>query len=291
MTTAFDLQSNLIVLEATIEGEPKRFLIDTGASASVVGSDTARDLGLEERRRFLGRGAGGDVALGMTRVHSIVVGDSEVRDLTCMIMDLEGIEERIGGRVDGILGYDFLSRFVVTIDYPARAITLVPAGDHTSASEMGFAIDGSVFRHEGFGLRVERPGTEWDFVTETPLPDIPVVLRHPGGGLLSIQLQTLHGLTLESAWPSIEASLPLQVQEFEKLSERRDGPDGLRGIVVDYRGVEDGRAQRYRMYSSMTDGMLLLLIAQSDPDEFPSFEPSFEAIAGSVELEPRGARL
>jgi hypothetical protein len=224
MTVAFDLQANLIVLEATIEGEPKRFLIDTGASASVVGNDTARDLGLEERRRFLGRGAGGDVALGMARVHSIAVGDSEVRNLTCMIMDLDGIEERIGGRVDGILGYDFLSRFVVTIDYPARAITLVPAGDHTSAPEMGFAIDGSVFRHEGFGLRVERPGTDWDFVTETPLPDIPVVLRHRGGGLLSIQLQTLHGLMLESAWPSIEASLPLQVQEFEKLSRGRRRP-------------------------------------------------------------------
>lgn len=127
MTAAFDLHANLIVVDTIIEGVQKRFVLDTGAAATVVDSEAALELGLEEQHRLVGRGAGGDVEMGMVEVRSIRVGDSEVRDLTCLVMDLGGLRERIVDPIDGILGYDFLSRFVLTIDYGQRALTLKTA--------------------------------------------------------------------------------------------------------------------------------------------------------------------
>ena len=62
----------------------------------------------------------------MVRVSSLAVGDVTVPDLTVAAIDLSGINEKIGTEVAGILGYDFLSRFRVTIDYREKTLTLMP---------------------------------------------------------------------------------------------------------------------------------------------------------------------
>lgn len=128
MTSAFDLHANLIVVDVILEGVTRPFVVDTGASATVVGDELAAELGLPERERVIGRGAGGDVPMRLVGVRSLAVGGMEAHDLNCLVMDLAGLRERIGHRIDGILGYDFLSRFRVIIDYAARVITLVPTG-------------------------------------------------------------------------------------------------------------------------------------------------------------------
>src|SRR5262249_22653229 len=87
-TVDFDLQANLIVVGARVAGAARRFVLDTGASGTVVGRDTARELGLDEVQKRVGHGAGGDVEMALVKVDSLHVGRMAVTDLTCMAIDI-----------------------------------------------------------------------------------------------------------------------------------------------------------------------------------------------------------
>jgi aspartyl protease family protein len=99
-----------------------RFLVDTGASVSVVSPEIARELGI---------GAGGDAAAVELRtisgrtsgtlvvISSVRVGDSEADDVRAVV-------HAVGPGMDGILGNSFLGRFTVTIDPERRELRLRP---------------------------------------------------------------------------------------------------------------------------------------------------------------------
>ena len=135
-TIDFRLQSNLIVIDVVLDGETKPFILDTGASNTVIdkrAADQSAVEGVEQVVGCGGVGAGGDVEAVMATVKSLAVGDATVSDLRVAGIDLDGINEKIGARVAGILGYDFLSRFRVTIDYRAKRLTLDPYSQRAAA--------------------------------------------------------------------------------------------------------------------------------------------------------------
>lgn len=114
----------LLVTARVNEGGRYAFVLDTGASMSVVSADLARVLGIRCGRTKEGMGAGGKVEVAVGRVASLSVGEARVRNLEVAIMDLGALGEALGARFDGILGYNFLRPFIVTIDYPRRTLTL-----------------------------------------------------------------------------------------------------------------------------------------------------------------------
>ncbi len=134
-TIDFRLQSNLIVIDVVVDGETKPFILDTGASNTVIdkrAADPSAVEGVEQAVGLADCGAGNMEAV-MSTVKSLAVGDATVSDLRVAGIDLDGINEKIGARVAGILGYDFLSRFRVTIDYRAKRLTLVPYSQRAAA--------------------------------------------------------------------------------------------------------------------------------------------------------------
>ena len=134
-TIDFRLQSNLIVIDVVVDGETKPFILDTGASNTVIdkrAADPSAVEGVEQAVGLADCGAGNMEAV-MSTVKSLAVGNAAVSDLRVAGIDLDGINEKIGARVAGILGYDFLSRFRVTIDYRAKRLTLVPYSQRAAA--------------------------------------------------------------------------------------------------------------------------------------------------------------
>ncbi len=134
-TIEFRLQSNLIVIDVVVDGETKPFILDTGASNTVIDKRAADPRAVEGVEQAVGLadcGAGNMEAV-MSTVKSLAVGNATVSDLRVAGIDLDGINEKIGARVAGILGYDFLSRFTVTIDYRAKRLTLVPYSQRAAA--------------------------------------------------------------------------------------------------------------------------------------------------------------
>ena len=121
-----ELTSNHIYLQVWVnDAGPLWFLLDTGAGGSCIDNAQARALGLALQGKMEGRGAGEgstDVALiaGVTfRLPGVEVADQTVAAIT-----LEPLAPFEGRPMHGILGYDFISRFVVEIDYAAGQLHL-----------------------------------------------------------------------------------------------------------------------------------------------------------------------
>jgi hypothetical protein len=121
----FELNSNHIYLQARVNGsEPLWFLFDTGAASTVVNTARAKALGLEMTGHFEARGAGeGTLEGAIVKNVTIALPGVEVAGQNVFTIPLAGLEPFEGRAMDGILGYDFTSRFVVEIDYAAKRIS------------------------------------------------------------------------------------------------------------------------------------------------------------------------
>ena len=90
---------------------------------SVIDADYAEQLGLKAQGGIRGHGFGEQFALSFVEVSGYRVG--EVSFASQKIYVSQGLTARsYEPEVAGILGYDFLSRFVVEIDYAAQSIRL-----------------------------------------------------------------------------------------------------------------------------------------------------------------------
>jgi len=125
----FELTSNHIYLQVRVNNsEPLWFILDTGASLSVIDVERAKALGLELAGKLEGRGAGErSVDVAFVKGASFSLPGVELFDQTIAALSLDSLEPYEGRAIDGILGYDFISRFVVEIDYAKKIINLYDA--------------------------------------------------------------------------------------------------------------------------------------------------------------------
>lgn len=121
-----ELNTVHIFLQARVNGsDPLWFILDTGAALSVLNTATAADLGLKMAGKIEGRGAGeGSVEVNLVPDVSFDLPGVKLTGQTVATVPLSKIEERVGRPIDGILGYDFISRFVTEIDYENLKLSL-----------------------------------------------------------------------------------------------------------------------------------------------------------------------
>ena len=120
----FDLGSPkpLILLSATVNGRgPYRFAVDTGAGSTIISRELARQLGLSQGAHIPIQGAGGPATGFLTQLSSLEFGNVSLRDLTVVAADVfASLRNPVGGELDGIIGYNVMRQFCVTIDYPMK---------------------------------------------------------------------------------------------------------------------------------------------------------------------------
>jgi len=96
----------LFYVNATIDGNPIRFLVDTGANVTVLTRSDAERLGLSDGQPDMGRAtlrtAGGPTSMQWTRIPVLSVADRPVENVNAAIID-RGIEV-------SLLGQNVLSR-------------------------------------------------------------------------------------------------------------------------------------------------------------------------------------
>ncbi|MBA3342358.1 MAG: clan AA aspartic protease [Gemmatimonadaceae bacterium] len=120
------------MVPVAINGRQRLFWLDTGSSMSIVASDVAAELGVEpliadtlEIATATGRVAARPAVIARIGMGGIVISNS-----TAMIVDSRSMEVRHGAdssnavKIDGIIGYDVISRMNVGIDYVNRRVTL-----------------------------------------------------------------------------------------------------------------------------------------------------------------------
>ncbi len=117
----------VVLVPVLVNGRgPFQFALDTGAGQTVVSSALAKELALDQGEKKEALGAGGKVSVSLSRVNSIAVESARLEDLPVIITDLSLLRMAVGGKLDGILGYNYLKNFKVTIDYPKGKLFLEP---------------------------------------------------------------------------------------------------------------------------------------------------------------------
>jgi Aspartyl protease len=96
-------------------------LLDTGASRTMISSRIAKILRLESIGSGTGYGIGGVVTVSAARVESVKLGEVERQNLLVMIHDFSP-----DASYEGLLGFDFLSHFHMSLDLQKALLVLTP---------------------------------------------------------------------------------------------------------------------------------------------------------------------
>jgi predicted aspartyl protease len=127
-------QSRLTVATFVNGQGPFRFLIDTGADRSVIGTALARQLGLAISGAAHVHHVAGDSVVSTVEIDSLRAGTNEVRGIHAPALP----EEYLGAQ--GIMGIDALREQRISMDFDRRTITIQ---DPQRADRAAF-IDGEV---------------------------------------------------------------------------------------------------------------------------------------------------
>jgi hypothetical protein len=184
----FTYPSKTVLVKVSINGAPPAdFIFDTGASLTAIDKDYAYAIGLRpEGETEVGGIAGADEAR-FARVQSIALagekgGTVRQSDFRVALLDLaEGGRVVLWKRTMGILGADFLGRFVVELDYDALAVTF----------------------HDPARFRAEDAGAPIPFELNEGCPLVDLTLDHGCSGKFLVDVGnsfhfTVHGSTVRS---------------------------------------------------------------------------------------------
>jgi hypothetical protein len=143
-TFAFGWNKGMIFVPIRLNGSPPlSFVLDTGSTRTIVDRTLAKSLGLKTSGSSSIQGAGaGHIPIEFIHDVSVTLPGIESAGYELSTADLQPLEASLGVRVDGILGYELFSRFVVTVDYEAKTMTLGQPGTlHASNTAQAIPIE------------------------------------------------------------------------------------------------------------------------------------------------------
>jgi len=156
-----------IFLPVIVDCDKSLWVLDSGASASVIDRDYAESLGLELSDEIKGQGAGNTVDVAFATLPPFSVQGIEFEEQQVAVIEFVDLFRRISDlEVVGILGYDFLSRFVTRVDYANNMLTF---------------YDPETFEYEGDGTVLDAPLKENLFTVAATVDDV-----HTGRWMLDL---------------------------------------------------------------------------------------------------------
>ena len=112
-----------VIVDARVNGAgPFKFIVDTGASRSLVADDLATDLSAPIVAKSEVVGSAGSDMRFVVRLGSVAVDSARVDALLAAVVPAVRLSQ-LGTGVRGLLGQDFLSAFNYTLDYRRARLT------------------------------------------------------------------------------------------------------------------------------------------------------------------------
>jgi hypothetical protein len=109
--------------------EPLWFILDSGSGDTVLNNKLIKKLKLKVVAGGNASGAGGEQAAVLTDNVALDINGVRLAHQEIPAIDFERLEKSIGREISGMLGYDFIRRFVLEVDYQALVMRV-----HNAAS-------------------------------------------------------------------------------------------------------------------------------------------------------------
>lgn len=121
----------LIVSSKTDKHGSWNFLIDTGASITLVSPALARVAANDVNAPGVGTARvrsinGAELSLPRARVRRIQLGDTRFENIPALICDLSSLSAHLGVQIDGILAFPLFRDTRLTLDYPKSRVLITP---------------------------------------------------------------------------------------------------------------------------------------------------------------------
>jgi len=141
----FTLRDGLIIVDVSVDGRaPLPFMLDTGG-LNLLTPATASQLGATLQGNLPVSGVGARLMTSrLTHVRRYQIGQAQLDDQQFIVMPLPRVFAGRGGfpPVAGMLGYELLRRFRVTIDYQQRRLTLTLPSSRGEGERLPLHFDG-----------------------------------------------------------------------------------------------------------------------------------------------------
>jgi len=128
-TVPIELINNLIVVRVVLNNTlPLKFIVDTGIRTAILTEKTFTDLlNVNYTRKITIPGAGGQKLVDAYIASDITLDIHGVKGpghaLLVLEEDLLQLKNFLGHNIQGILGYELFSRFIIEINYQKRVMT------------------------------------------------------------------------------------------------------------------------------------------------------------------------
>jgi hypothetical protein len=112
-----------LYIPVTVNDKERLWILDTGAGMTVVDQAFADEMGMELEGDIKGSGAGGTVKASFSTLPPFSLEGIRFQEQTVAVIDMGDLIRRLGVDIAGILGYDFLSRFVTRVDFANERVS------------------------------------------------------------------------------------------------------------------------------------------------------------------------
>ena len=122
----FQLREGLIWVQVQLQGYgPATFLLDSGAGSTLLDRRVAQAMGLANGKQRRVQGVNGILPAYVVDGVNGSIADVPLPP-TALVVDMRSLA---GTKVDGLLGVDFFKNRAVQIDFPARVVRVLNAGE------------------------------------------------------------------------------------------------------------------------------------------------------------------
>lgn len=188
-TVPLQVINNHLYVRGNIDGHgPYTFILDSGGDY-IITPEVAREIGVKSAGGMQIQGVGNATeGVSFAHVGAISIGSATAKNQYMLVLPINtgfGIAE--GVHIDGMIGYQWLARFLTTIDYGANQITFAMprSAALTGPGVLPFYFDGSIPR-----INVAIDGVALDGEVDTGSRaaltlSAPFVAAHPAIGALA----------------------------------------------------------------------------------------------------------
>ena len=121
--STFELKNNLILFTCNINGRDRNFILDTGSHKVILNSKYQESHSYENYSEKELKGATGTISkVGKIKIDTFTCGNFKENNIVALTMDLSQIEKVLDTQVYGLIGYEFISKYNIYLDYQNQKI-------------------------------------------------------------------------------------------------------------------------------------------------------------------------